>query len=146
MHMTVIEPYCNFSNLISILIWLQNCSIKWIVRYLIIITLKHFNKLFVSRPIALFFFFKIYNLGTSPESARWFFVVFRGSSKYVMEDSTVLRYSRLEEERSLSYREYMPSIWQVCDKLMLSFFCWCVLIHTVYIFPNFLYIGIIITV
>ena len=40
---------------ISNLIWLQNCSIKWIVRYLIVITLKHFNKLFVSRPIALFF-------------------------------------------------------------------------------------------
>ncbi|CAO1944267.1 unnamed protein product [Urochloa humidicola] len=36
----------------------------------------------------------------------------RGSSKYVLEDSTVLRYSRQEEERTLSYREYMPSIWQ----------------------------------
>ncbi|OEL37939.1 hypothetical protein BAE44_0001039 [Dichanthelium oligosanthes] len=36
----------------------------------------------------------------------------RGSSKYVPEDSTVLRYSRQEEERTLSYREYMPSIWQ----------------------------------
>ncbi|CAL4960240.1 unnamed protein product [Urochloa decumbens] len=36
----------------------------------------------------------------------------RGSSKYVPEDSTVLRYPRQEEERTLSYREYMPSIWQ----------------------------------
>nr|TKW17935.1 hypothetical protein SEVIR_5G401200v2 [Setaria viridis] len=36
----------------------------------------------------------------------------RGSSKYTLEDSTVLRYSRQEEERTLSYREYMPSIWQ----------------------------------
>ncbi|RLN04356.1 hypothetical protein C2845_PM13G14620 [Panicum miliaceum] len=36
----------------------------------------------------------------------------RGSLKYMMEDSTVLKYSRLDEERTLSYREYMPSIWQ----------------------------------
>ncbi|XP_025819482.1 DNA repair protein XRCC2 homolog isoform X2 [Panicum hallii] len=36
----------------------------------------------------------------------------RGSSKYMMEDSTVLKYSRLDEERTLSCREYMPSIWQ----------------------------------
>ncbi|KAL6616448.1 hypothetical protein ACP70R_038718 [Stipagrostis hirtigluma subsp. patula] len=36
----------------------------------------------------------------------------RGSSKYMAEDSAVLRFSRQEEERTLSCREYMPSIWQ----------------------------------
>lgn len=49
-----------------------------------------------------------------------FFLVFRDSSKYTLEDSSVLRYSRQEEGRTLSYREYMPSIWQVCDKSMLN--------------------------
>ncbi|XP_062207599.1 DNA repair protein XRCC2 homolog isoform X3 [Phragmites australis] len=36
----------------------------------------------------------------------------RVSSKYMLEDSTVLRYSRQEEQRNLSCRDYMPSIWQ----------------------------------
>ncbi|CAL4946392.1 unnamed protein product [Urochloa decumbens] len=36
----------------------------------------------------------------------------RVSSKYVLEDSTVFRYSRQEEERTFSFREYMPLIWQ----------------------------------
>lgn len=36
----------------------------------------------------------------------------RGSSKYMPDDSTVLRFSKHEEERTLSSREYMPSIWQ----------------------------------
>ncbi|WVZ68017.1 hypothetical protein U9M48_017009 [Paspalum notatum var. saurae] len=36
----------------------------------------------------------------------------RGSSKYMLDDPTVLRHSRNEEERTLSSREYMPSIWQ----------------------------------
>jgi DNA-repair protein XRCC2 len=40
-------------------------------------------------------------------------MVFRVSSKYVLADSTGLGYSRQEEERTLSNREYMPSIWQV---------------------------------
>ncbi|CAD6235734.1 unnamed protein product [Miscanthus lutarioriparius] len=34
------------------------------------------------------------------------------SSKYILADSTGLGYSRQEEERTLSNREYMPSIWQ----------------------------------
>jgi hypothetical protein len=41
-------------------------------------------------------------------------MVFRGSSLYMLEDSAVLRYSRQEEERNLSCREYMPPVWQVC--------------------------------
>ncbi|KAL6840127.1 hypothetical protein ACP4OV_029937 [Aristida adscensionis] len=36
----------------------------------------------------------------------------RGSSKYILEDSTVFAYSGHEEEQTLSYREFMPSIWQ----------------------------------
>ncbi|KAJ1286426.1 hypothetical protein BS78_03G350800 [Paspalum vaginatum] len=36
----------------------------------------------------------------------------RGSSKYMLDDPTVLRHSRHGEERTLSSREYMPSIWQ----------------------------------
>uniref|UniRef100_A0ACD5WM65 Uncharacterized protein n=4 Tax=Avena sativa TaxID=4498 RepID=A0ACD5WM65_AVESA len=36
----------------------------------------------------------------------------RGSSKYMLEDSTASRYSKREEERNGSYREYMPSAWQ----------------------------------
>ncbi|KAF8775197.1 hypothetical protein HU200_004596 [Digitaria exilis] len=36
----------------------------------------------------------------------------RDSSKYLLEDSTVSRCSRQEEGRTLSYRDYMPSIWQ----------------------------------
>lgn len=36
----------------------------------------------------------------------------RDSSKYMLEDPSGLGYSRREEERTLSNREYMPSIWQ----------------------------------
>ncbi|XP_044977559.1 DNA repair protein XRCC2 homolog isoform X1 [Hordeum vulgare subsp. vulgare] len=36
----------------------------------------------------------------------------RGSSKYMSEDSTALRYPKREEERNGSCREYMPSAWQ----------------------------------
>nr|AGT17239.1 hypothetical protein SHCRBa_067_E24_F_20 [Saccharum hybrid cultivar R570] len=36
----------------------------------------------------------------------------RVSSKYMLADSTGLGYSRQEEERTLSNREYMTSIWQ----------------------------------
>lgn len=36
----------------------------------------------------------------------------RGSSKYMLEDSTASRYSKREEERNGSCREYMPSAWQ----------------------------------
>lgn len=36
----------------------------------------------------------------------------RGTSKYMSDDSIVLRYSRQEEERNISFREYMPSVWQ----------------------------------
>lgn len=36
----------------------------------------------------------------------------RGTSKFLTEDSTVLRYSKREEEINTSCREYMPSVWQ----------------------------------
>ncbi|KAK3166090.1 hypothetical protein QOZ80_1AG0041330 [Eleusine coracana subsp. coracana] len=36
----------------------------------------------------------------------------RGSSLYMLEDPTVLRYSRQEEERNQPCREYMPPVWQ----------------------------------
>ncbi|TVU36375.1 hypothetical protein EJB05_18307 [Eragrostis curvula] len=34
------------------------------------------------------------------------------SSLYMLEDSTVMRYSRQEDERNLASREYMPPLWQ----------------------------------
>jgi DNA-repair protein XRCC2 len=40
-------------------------------------------------------------------------MVFRVSSKYMLGDSTGLGYSRQGEEKTVSNREYMPSIWQV---------------------------------
>ncbi|XP_051226411.1 DNA repair protein XRCC2 homolog isoform X2 [Lolium perenne] len=36
----------------------------------------------------------------------------RGSSKYMLDDSTASRYSKREEEKNSSCREYMPSAWQ----------------------------------
>ncbi|TVU36350.1 hypothetical protein EJB05_18282, partial [Eragrostis curvula] len=36
----------------------------------------------------------------------------RASSLYMLEDSTVMRYSRQEDERNLASREYMPPLWQ----------------------------------
>jgi hypothetical protein len=46
-------------------------------------------------------------------------MVFRGSSKYVLDDSTA-RYSKREEETNGSCREYMPSAWQVHSILSYS--------------------------
>jgi hypothetical protein len=47
-------------------------------------------------------------------------MVFRGSSKYVLDDSTASRYSKREEETNGSCREYMPSAWQVRSILSYS--------------------------
>lgn len=49
-----------------------------------------------------------------PEGYWLSFWVFRGTSKQMLEDST-MRCIGQEEEKNISYREFMPSVWQVRD-------------------------------